>query len=417
MWSRNQIRMLTGACILTLSQLIGSAFPQGSKLPPKTTSEVAIGESVVIINHLSDFEDFGDVSKFLPTGLPVYSIDDSQLPKVRDQDFAPICTLFCATGLLEIEDCRRRKLKQCNRLSDEQRISVVGMKIFSDNVGRPKISRIGPIPYEHREVYEILNKISAASHTVILYSESCLSYEHFVSRFVDGGRPNVAARVEAFFVELKAKFLAAQAENMATRQSPTLLCKECQAVSEMFRQYFGIASKPSEVRQALSRASFNEFLFSMIFDETLESNPSCKELHWEKVSGYPVFDHFPETTAEATTLDELFNVLEEKIKSDTPVALSGLCTSQDKHTKNCTSHCFIVTGLRTLRDATTGEYIKLMRVRSSSGERWQSANNDGWVRVNRLKQLMITSDDTRIELNPSDRRKVFANLLSWLRQP
>lgn len=396
--------------ILVLLFIGSSPTAIGQALPTDIPGSESDTSEKLIPNLLSFRENLNDPNQFTIVENSTFQIPDAKLPPIRNQGSTPLCETACVTTLLEYEYCRQQGTRNCNAPPDSQKLSLLSMLMYRDNLNKSDIASIGsPADDSEAKLFQILNKISSNSTPPIFYSEGCFPFDKFVeqARF----RFNHEL-IKKFFVNLKAIFEAAKQYPRSTEADTMKECPECMRLLDIFSSEFSIKMDAIVLARALKSHDFKKFLYTVIFEENMSLNPDyCKEIAF---INKPNFEHYPRIKQDVS-LDKLIEVILEKVKEERPVILSALCGAQGVTTKLCDGHCLVITGMKTVTKNNGGPPIQLVRVQNSYGKKWNDVNNGGWVRLESLKRLIPTRDDRKIERDPSGREESFYHSVSWIK--
>ena len=354
--------------------------------------------------HRIPVEHFNDPRKFVLIPGTEFGIPLRDLPAIRNQGPLALCQIFCSTALIEIARCRMAG-KQCSSLDEIEKISVVSMLMYRDNLRSPNLGSISPF-YGSGEsrLHEILDKIQSNSRAPIFYSESCLPYEKFVGR--QGFR--TPYEIKTFFDTIRQLYESARDRPQLELDMRNGRCPECEKLLEIGRENFVAGANSTSLAQSLGEKTFNGFLFYFFLNENSATNGSCKEII---LPAKPYFQHYPRLEA-AVPLATVFEYIENVIRQNRPVVLASLCTSKYIDNGECALHCLLITAIKEVRSVATGETITLVRVHNSYGKMWQDEHDEGWIRLEILKSATSTFDDPNLE-KPADQRLVaFAHTVS-----
>lgn len=357
------------------------------------------------LESLSNGENFNDPKFFSPEpGTEEVIIPEESLPKVRTQDGTPLCQTFCPTLLTEFHYCKQKGIKNCKALPDSERISPISTLMYRDNVDNKIKASIGSIGNSgNRKSYEVLNSISSSSFQTF-FSEACAPFDEVTKNF-----KNNAQAFESYRSELELKFRQIKAKLKET-EATVSSCPECLELLNSINTKFNSKSTFAGIKNALEVDEFNRFLFRILFTQQTGVNENCKELTLPKRVRAK---YFPTSTEPFSTVDQVFDQAAVQLKNNNPVILSSICFARKKANEDCSSHCLVMTGKKTVRDKNTNEVIELVKVQNSWGDEWQDSHSGGWVRADRLKSQVRTFDDQNAKKLSKDRKDAFRFTISW----
>ena len=358
-------------------------------------------------------EPFDDPNHFALVAGSAFGILPKDLPAVRNQGRHGLCATFCATAMMEIARCKLIGTLHCNSIKDSERISVASMLMYRDNKDSPNIAAIGPLVGSgDSKLYEIMNKMQSNALPPFFYSESCFPYERIMRQPVMDSEE----KSEAFFDRLRLLFGKAKQYLAGGGASAVESCVECMQMLALIRSYLTLNLQPANIHSALQKKTFNEFLYSIVFEEHEKSNPDCRMIIMPKHS---YFEHYPKMafrSGDFTSPKAMFKVLDEQIKLGRPVSLSAICSAKSQKTGDCVNHCVVITASKQLKNVATGEIVMLYHVLNSWGKEWQSLTNNGWVRADLLRRLTRSYDDPNIEKPYELRQIAFEHSLTLIEE-
>ena len=331
-------------------------------------------------------EPFDDPKHFTLVPGSAFGVLSKDLPAIRNQGPHGLCVIFCTTALMEYVICKLVGTPNCNAIDDSERISVASMLMYRDNKDSPNMAAIGPFVHSgESRLYEIMNKMQANGLPPFFYSESCFPYERIMQQPIMDSEQKLAA----FFVSLRLLFEKAKQDLASGSAKSVETCVECAQMLDLIKTNLTLKLQPANIRSALQSKTFNEFLYSVIFEENEKSNPHCKQIIKPK---HVYFEHYPKMTAskQNRSLETTFKVIDEQMKRGRPVSLSGICAAKSRESGECSSHCVIITASKQLKNVVTGEIVMLYHILNSWGQEWQAQTNNGWVRAGLLKPFHYT---------------------------
>lgn len=372
-------------------------------LPPEK-SQLSRNEKL-IPTLFSDGKKYNDPDQFTLVAGTESSIDPKKLPKIRTQDGMPLCQTFCPTVLAEHKMCEEKKVKDCSNLPDEDRISPISTLMYRDTDKPGEETVIGNIASSGRkQPYQVMNTITSAPAPQYFYSESCLPFDIFVKKFKEN-ELLLSTEIET----LKKLYISAKLQTEASVEG----CQDCLKLKDKFDLFLPNAVSIDEVVTSLKIKDFNSFMHTIMLKYQKVKNPKkCKTIKFEKDL---LAEHFPGPFDPVTTMDGLFNEINNVLAKKKPLILSPICAARLEKDNSCDYHCIVLTGKKRVKDKKTGEEVDLLKIHNSWGDGWQESNNDGWVPVSKLKSMMTTYDDQNANNTVSDRKHVYSHSISWFK--
>lgn len=385
---------------LTVTLLVGvsvtSVLAQGNTL----TSPMHVAMSFGSAHIYSEFETLTATQ---------HIISKEQLPEIRSQYQTPTCQSFCVTALVEFEKCRQEGRKVCYSLSASERISPVSMFMYRDNLRKSDIASIHTLVDMDEGsglINKILGKISSSIDEPTFFSESCFPFDRFIAQ---QGFPSVD-QIRAFYREMEHQFDSARS-GVGITETDYQSCKACSQLLQTVRSSYFVDPDPLEFLGSLRSDNFRKFLFKLTFDRDFNRSAECQEINMRHVQ----FINYPSFGDPKIPLVALIDKVKANLVDQKPIILSGLCVSKHIVTGKCSFHCVLLVGIKSMRKRTTGEIVEFIQVRNSWGKDWQAQNNDGWIMLSALKELLQTADDPNIEKRPEQRLHVFSHTISWIK--
>jgi hypothetical protein len=340
------------------------------------------------------------------------TIPENELPRIRSQDSTPLCQSFCPTVIAEFFNCKQLNVKNCNTLPDSDRISPISTMRYRDNVEENDKSSIAQVTTANgRKTYEVMNSISSTGGKPFFFSEACAPFDKFVEGFEFD-----PIQINNFWSELEAAFVAVK-KNIILTEADILKCPECMDLLNKINGGFKSLNTPKGLANALKAKTFNAFIYNAIFEKQVGQNPDCKGIFLKKKIRA---SHFPGISDKETTLNGVFERATQILNEKLPVVISSVCSAKTEISKKCDNHCFVLTGRKTVRKVENGKQvgppIELVKIHGSWGKEWQTDNNDGWVRMDKLKQAVRTSDDKTASKPGHEKTSAFLNTISWFKE-
>lgn len=304
------------------------------------------------------------------------------MPPVRSQGTLPYCYAASASVLLDVETCRGMKIN-CASMPDERRASVLDLsRMAGDRQGiddptdwdsYPK--RLSPAGMKNGFGMDVVQNALLAPNYL---SEACLSIE---SRLV-GGRKSTATAADEIrmWKELKLFY------------SDNFMRDECGASCQQriagFIQTFALRTSVAEVVLALSRPTYEEFLFAALTPKSCQriSSRSWSTYGWQR--RFRIWPMEGEKINEARKgFDAGLGVVKSALAQGQPVMLDKLCmlprvnaectTRKPDGTIFSGGHSLVITGWRKFCSR-SGNCSDGFRIQNSWGEAWQTKHKDVW---------------------------------------
>ncbi|PIF45928.1 hypothetical protein CLU96_2944 [Chryseobacterium sp. 52] len=209
---------------------------------------------------------------------------------------------------------------------------------------------------EGREMGDVIDELSKSGNRLIL--ENCKPFENLTKEF-NPKLNNGLIKKEEFINYLKNIF-------QSLKNSKVQNIKECTAEINTLNNFVNLNFNQETLKKALTKDSFDEFLYSLFFDE-------CK------------MENFPSGFRAATFPLDSMNVTYNDIKLQVikglnigkPVLFPSLCTSQNVGEICNESHSLVISGFKKVKNGNTQKDV--LKIHNSWGEEWQKKNNEGWI--------------------------------------
>ncbi len=197
--------------------------------------------------------------------------------------------------------------------------------------------------------------------------ESCFPFDQIVNTYGSKGK-KIAGGKSVLFEEIYEKTRIFYEKNKKKDTESSAVCATC--IKEL-SEGFGSDFESKAVSSALTKDTYGEFLYELIFG-------NCTPV---KLLNKPTFKRMPElaqTLPRNNILENLKNIIGNKKK---PVQISSLCLKLEGDV--CTSyHTTVVSGYRTAcpsMDFGGSNCRQQLLVHNSWGKDWQNQNEGGWV--------------------------------------
>ncbi len=291
------------------------------------------------------------------------SIPKEMLPRCRSQDSLPACNAMAAATVAQAKICKVRKVPDCSDISPKDEISPLSMVAWlNTNKGG------GINEFENHTNIQLFKGTRGASDGLknsakdfVFFSDSCYPFDQLSSVYGDFKREEVENVVGV---------MAREYRKFKTEGS---LCDDCLLKSA---REFNIKAPLSEIKSALENDTFGQFLFAATLgncDDAVDASPS------------PKFENFP-LEKKDFKYEPVLNKVKSLLKTNTPMALDGVCLKYSAQGKCLGYHAVVITGYRKVCKGTgTSEKCRdVFRVQNSWGKDWQKEFDDGWVDAKEL---------------------------------
>lgn len=344
---------------------------------------------------------------------PSYNFKIENMPKIQSQDTVGSC-FGCGPATIAQKyacdtDSGIKSLGiNCASLPNDKLISQFSGVAWADtnDRGLPDAKQKEGMPESHANIrlYKEATKYSSganalmhASSTFSFMPESCFPFDQLVKKYGHGEKgPNFL--FENTYNKTKELYLK-------NRRKPTEADGICENCLKTISEDFGTSFSPAALSTALTKATYGQFLFTLIFH-------NCKPISF---SQQPTFNQFPGEGETAEPKAKLFEKIKEVLDEKHPVLIRGVCLQYDSQLKKCSSsHTIVVNGYRRVCPATNLNSAPTPDLKSSEcklqvklhncwGQDWQNSNEQGWVNA-----------DSFIEHINFGKTHVSTGALSWL---
>jgi hypothetical protein len=283
----------------------------------------------------------------------------ANMPAYQTQDDLSDCTTFALGVILQKHNCDEwtKDIPDCENPPNDLAISYFGLSIYTHNNTKEKKSYA--INSERpRNMYDVLLEISRINLFIL---ESCKQFYKLVESFSLNGQAGFDKR-DRFFEYLNKLYK----QKNAQEEDDVTDCSEC--LDEIVK-LTGMNVESFNMKKALSKDSFDKFLYSLFFD-------NCELFPF--ADGYKP-NAYPRDNADVSP-NEVKNKVIEILKKNKPVYLTNLCIEKIS-TNECNSlHALVVSGYKKVYQSSNPNKRKeLFKLHNSWGEDWQKQNNNGWV--------------------------------------
>ncbi|WP_295900348.1 hypothetical protein [uncultured Bdellovibrio sp.] len=311
-------------------------------------------------------------------------LEIKNMPRITSQDGLGICYAHVAATMMQTENCRTLKIKDCGSLQENQLFSPLDLTRLHRTNDNGEYSTL-------RSSYKGLDISGGSVHDAIIIgalgtkaaaSEECLSLDRILSKMNTRGETNDAQN--AMWTRLKQQYDAAKKEAKGKEG-----CAEClnniyttAADKTMPEVEKNLNLKVDNVKlaQAFAQDTFNKFL-----DDLLGAS-ACRKpsqmVYFENAEGL-TYEAFP--TSDNATSEQMKDKVKEVLKTGRPLALTNICLGQEP-AKSCNEknfHAVVIAGYRTICNS-AGKCRDSFKVVNSWGKSWQDQNDGGWLDADAL---------------------------------
>ncbi len=304
------------------------------------------------------------------------SIDN--MPRIQSQDTVGSCFGCSASTIVQKFICDTdEEIKssgvKCSQVSKNQMVSQLSMIAWADTNedrvdGKASTERPGqPKNHTNIKLYNDRSKYSLGSNALLnavnnfsFMPESCYPFDQLVNKY--GNNVDLFKKI----YEKTKNFYNLKKRKVTEAQAP---CTDC---LEELNKDFGTNFTSDALNNALTKQSFGEFLYTLIFK-------NCKPIDFANT---PAFRQIPEvdfTLQKSQVFEKIKSVIDKK----SPVHINEVCLRYNSEKKECNStHSIVISGYRkacpsnNYNDSKCRQQLKL---HNCWGQDWQNLNEDGWV--------------------------------------
>jgi hypothetical protein len=311
----------------------------------------------------------------------------ANMPKVRSQDSSGACSGLSSAAVAQHYVCEAKKL-DCQNLSPEQTISPFSMLSWMETNRRlnepHEVDRHTNIRFNNPG-WMALSNAAETKRDFSFDSDSCYPFDQFANKYGSN---------EAAVKKMIDKF-----ENYYNKnKTEGTICEDC--LKEDLKKDLLISAQADDLKQALSKDTFGEFLYRVVFR-------NCPT--FIKVKPSPKFNSYPQN--DDAKYEDLIGKIKEVMTEGRPINLSGICPLMvDKKCKRGksgkpASHDVVISGYRKMCKP-SGACRDVLKIHNSWGQAWQDQYDGGWVDAESL--LKSAADDNG---------KFEKNMLAWYTKP
>lgn len=319
--------------------------------------------------------------------VPGTKIEIENMPAYKTQDDLGDCRAFSLAAILQqyVNTKWKSDIPDPKNPPFDSAISYFGLLAYTNQV--PDIDyTFEPNQDNARSMRDIIDSLSKNGNRLIL--ENCKHFENLVKSFSSTGQTGLNKRDE-FFNYSRTIF-----ERFRNKDE-----KNVQNLSEeigKLNDYVKLEFNQPTLKKALTKNSFNEFLYTLIFSE-------CKKENFP--SGFRAAA-FPLDSMDVTT-SEIKNQILKGLHLNKPVLLPALCVSEDKNDECKMPHSIVISGYKKVkREITT---IEVFKIHNSWGSDWQQKNNDGWMDAD-----AICKNISKIKSKDGSYYRIASSSVMWL---
>ena len=301
------------------------------------------------------------------------------MPPIKTQDTMGECRAFSLATVIQKAICDNTKPKdpnqktiECNPPPPEREISYFGMMIYTNSI-LANAKTLQPNQKEQIRMDSIIAKVMLAGDGYVL--ESCKPFDKLVNNFSFYNNRG-DKKAEAFLKYTQELY----AKKSKTEAAAVEDCPEC---LKQLSNMTGLDENVINLKQALSKKSYDEFLYTLFFAD-------CK---LKEVSRGFRQVKFPQDTSKVSN-EDLKNRIKQGLDASHPVLFPYLCMEFEADGKNCKSgHSVVISGFKKV--CCDGKCTDVFKVHNSWGQEWQDRNNDGWVSADNLVSQIIKETDPK----------------------
>lgn len=290
--------------------------------------------------------------------VPGTLIEIPNMPAYKTQDGMGECKAFALAAIVQqyVNTVCRSDIPDPKNPPADWAISYFGMLIYT-NRSIESEGTFQPNQEKGLGMRKIIEDLSNSGNRLIL--ESCKSFDKMVDNF---GRKDGSEKINQFLDYLKKMYN----DNRGKTEAGIADNSEC--LSEI-NTSTGLNVKLDNLKKALSKDSYDKFLYTLFFDGCKREDFPCG------FSPAP----YPLDSMDVSSVDVKKQVI-KGLRLGKPVLFSGLCVSFDEGNKCSESHAVVISGYKKVCEAGLINTCKeVFKIHNSWGKAWQDRNNDGWV--------------------------------------
>lgn len=316
------------------------------------------------------------------------------MPPVKTQDTMGECRAFSLATIIQKFICDNtkpkdpsKKITECNPPTSDREISYFGMMIYTNSI-LANARTLQPNQKEQIRTDSIITKIATSGDGYVL--ESCKPFDKLANNF-SFYNSRGDKKAEAFLTYTQELY----SKRSKTEAAAVEDCPEC---LKQLSNMTGLDESVINLKQALSKKSYDEFLYTLFFAD-------CK---LREVSRGFRQVKYPQESSKLSN-EDLKNRIRQGLNADHPVLFPNLCMEKVDDKGNCNSgHSIVISGFKKI--CCNDKCTDIFKVHNSWGQDWQDRNNDGWVSADNLLDSTIWASDSV----GTKERKVPGGSVIWL---
>lgn len=219
--------------------------------------------------------------------------------------------------------------------------------------------------------------------------ESCKSFDEMAAKF-SMYNDNGDKKAEDFLNYTK--------ELYQQRAKPTIeKVENCDVCLGKISSMTGFDKKQINLQKALSKKTYDEFLFTLLFDD-------CK--FRDASRGFRRV-RFPQDDISVSN-EELREKIKEGLTKGHPVLFPNLCMNSLRNGKCVEAHSVVISGYKKI--FCNSKFSDSFKIHNSWGKEWQKLHNDGWVSADNLLDKIAWTFDSE----GTNQRVISRGSVIWL---
>jgi hypothetical protein len=329
-----------------------------------------------------------DLNNTIPTGAFTTTnnafIDESSvilienMPPVNSQDSIGNCYGCSSATIAQKFICDNDdKIHDCNQTPIEKRISQLSMMAWAETNNPSQKAGLRSNHTNLKLGSQVTgnalgsNSLRNSMNLFSFIPESCYPFDQLVNKYGNNSTlvDQMLARVENIY----------NINKSTESEAPCLSCLE------EINNDLNTNLTEKSFALALTKESFGEFLYSIIFS-------NCEPMRFRKK---PNFGAFPENS-KTTKKTEAIDVIKKILSSKKPIQLENICLRVDKNKPECQArHSTVVSGFRNVcSDKLLKNCKTQLKIQNCWGLDWQTNFDDGWVDADSLIKNVSYGKDT-----------------------
>lgn len=291
------------------------------------------------------------------------------MPPIKTQDTMGDCRAFSLATVIQKFVCDNSKnddgskmncTNPSNTKEKEKQISYFGMMIYT-NSNQANLKTLQPDQDIQLTAESVIKKITDDGEGFVL--DSCKPFDKFANNF----------SFENNYKDKRAeKFLKYTQDLYNNRKKATeaTAVEDCPDCLKQLSNMTGLDENVLNLKQALSKKSYDEFLYTLLFAD-------CK---LKGVSRGFRQVYYPQNN-ESLSNEDLKNKIKQGLSADRPILYPYLC-AETVNGKCKGNHSIVISGYKKV--CCGGKCTDAFKVHNSWGQEWQDRNNGGWVFADHL---------------------------------